>query len=330
MSQSDSDSSMPAGIEGDAASSFAAAAAAAASDTDNMSVTVTSPGAPHIGAGRAGSVSTSCGDTCDPAGCCFLCKQPIADEAETMWHGWRFHGKCYNALRCHRRIVKDSKADDKLMALEPERWRTLVQPLIAGPGGRCAAERRKAKMREIEEEFNTQSSIRDKLKLTKTRHRAFMKFWEGCGSDTADELFDEKHEADEQEDTDGEPVVFVKDNARERSSSGATRRTQVAKKKFPDPGRTKIEEQPVVKRLRLSTKSRPEAAATKVGDNRRTEHQVKTAKQQVKKEPMDSADDGERDGKGKSAKGRGVTPKEEKQCSPFLAQMKEKIIEANV
>lgn len=130
-----------------------------------------------------------------------------------------------NGVRCHQRLLRaqeEKGKDDRLLNNQAADWKARVLPLVCGrPGERQYGARQAARQRIVQQEtFVEEAEIEDDLLLTKPRFTAYMRFWEGYGTDSASESFERRAEISEHEDDRGWPAVRVKDNPRVRAARG--------------------------------------------------------------------------------------------------------------
>jgi hypothetical protein len=173
---------------------------------------------------------------------CHLCESGILPGAPCKtFKGFSLHIQCMNAVRCSRRLLaKDPNSlndSDKKMIQDPPAWRADVSPLIATSAkGRNAAARTVCKQRTVvKENYQDDAVLDDYLHLTKNRYKAYKCFWDRCGSETASEDFDAALTSQNAEfSKDGEDLVRVQDNMRDRSGRGVKSAT-IDHSDIPDP-----------------------------------------------------------------------------------------------
>ena len=179
---------------------------------------------------------------------CFLCQEPL-DSLTRLWRGHPFHVRCFNAVRCALRQADTKEAKSTVIdnAKEnPELFREIVRPLVAGAGQvRSVAARKsfQSKVVKSKSTFTVQQSEKGKLLLTKVRYKHFMQHWEGKADSDASREFDENLDmcSSENCDSDGEPRVAVKDNERHCAIDGKkSSRSEVKKQGGCDTGRASL------------------------------------------------------------------------------------------
>lgn len=176
--------------------------------------------------------SSSHGSEDEGGALCHLCLQPLTGQPVKVFKGLSFHNaSCYAAVRCFRRIITDKQkllAADTQMAADPAAWRKDVTPLIVKPGGHRKENVRAVvrARRVVEERFTEQSHVRDELLLTRPRFRAYMQFWEGFNTRTADAEFERLLDLQCFDPSSGVERVRIPDNERHRIVSGTTKRQQ--------------------------------------------------------------------------------------------------------
>ena len=173
----------------------------------------------------------SCRTGCDLAGeslGCPVCEETAEEtEGSKSYRGRRLHSQCFNALRCHARMLKtpaQKKAHSQKFTTDLRGWAEPILPLVATPGSaRDAGQRDIAKelIRQTDT-FTENSQIADRMWLTKRRYKTYVGFWDKVDSDDASIDFDEKlaEQATDREDEDGEPLLGVQDIQRDRQASG--------------------------------------------------------------------------------------------------------------
>ena len=98
------------------------------------------------------------------------------------------HNGCFNAVRCHKRLLKTTadKEVDKQLLENDEEWKSVVRGLVADNELRSEAARRPARAQiKNRKAYIGSGQVEDDLLLTKRRFISYMGFWEGYGSDTA-------------------------------------------------------------------------------------------------------------------------------------------------
>ena len=177
---------------------------------------------------HAGSARGSDGGGDDSHVCnCWLCGGP--GPVTKTWLGRVLDLPCWNAIRCHNRLLPDAaaKAADRLRMLHyTEEWKTSVLPLRRSydGGGFTRAEARAVAKGAIIKSigYNDQAEIADDILLPKRAFCSYMRLWEGYNTESASESFDGrlgKSESDH-EDEGGRKCVRVKDYQRLRKQSG--------------------------------------------------------------------------------------------------------------
>lgn len=141
--------------------------------------------------------------------------------------GAPLHLQCFNAVRSHRRIYADNKADllrvDAMMYDNPDEWRGAVSPLIAsaaGPRDRAARTRLK-QAHLVSKAFDKREAVSDLVLLSKSRFKACVLREDGVDSEAASSDFERLYEEQEGRYNDGKTRrVAMKDNDRIRSTPG--------------------------------------------------------------------------------------------------------------
>lgn len=118
-----------------------------------------------------------------------VCVQPLAN-ASTKFKGARFHQKCWNAVRCFKRLRMEvggagrvQKSDDELLS-SPSRWREAVNSAIAPPRARSMRASSAGK------EYKANEVIEDSFVLTRRQVMKFKQDWDDLsGSEAEDEFF---------------------------------------------------------------------------------------------------------------------------------------------
>lgn len=174
-------------------------------------------------------------EAADDDNCCYLCLAVAGGKMEE-WRSRSFHHRCRLAIRCHLRVAKKAGGDIGVSkAIErfernPTRWRDDVKPLIADFGGtRSSAARRLVKLKVQETTaFKEESTIKDISLMTKRRFKSYVGFWDKVASSEASEDFDDRLEvaSTQNEDSDGEPRIAVRENEKLRKREGTTRSTR--------------------------------------------------------------------------------------------------------
>lgn len=138
--------------------------------------------------GPATSAASTSGASYRPT--CHLCEAAVDVVNPTMvLHGFIFHPACNAAMRCFRRGGK--AAADTAMQYDTLKWRSLVRPLVRGPGGkRDAAARRHAYTTLQHEKVTEKLRIRDRMLMTKSRYKIWSARTDRYDSSEASEAFD--------------------------------------------------------------------------------------------------------------------------------------------
>ena len=142
------------------------------------------------------------------------------------WRGLFLHPECWNGIRCHLRLLTKpaaKEADKKFMAKDMEKRKKMVLRLVVTDHTVRDHSLVKNHRENIKQAtFTKEAEVSDMLYLSKRRFAAYMKFWEGYGSDSASESWDRRHaETDSNHsDSDGNKRVRVKDNTKVRTEVG--------------------------------------------------------------------------------------------------------------
>lgn len=131
-----------------------------------------------------------------------------------------------NAIRSYARMIKGKAAMQMTVSHEfladPAAWRARVTPLIVAAGGRRSDLQRQA-ARSFDETYTKEEETRSYIRLNQTRYISWAMFWERMSEDQARQRFLDKLEEQqsENEDSDGEPTVWIKDNCTQAKTSGS-------------------------------------------------------------------------------------------------------------
>ena len=173
---------------------------------------------------------------------CWLCDAPmVVGQASNKWYNRELHNGCFNAVRCHKRLLKttaDKEVEKQLLESDEEEWTSVVRGLVADNELRSEAARRAARAQiKNRETYIDSGQVEDDLLLTKRRSTPHMGFWEGCGSDTASESFERRLQCSDSdhENERGEKQIRTQDNVRIRKVTG--KRTTTAATKSSRRGR---------------------------------------------------------------------------------------------
>ena len=169
-------------------------------------------------------------------GVCVMCEEGGADK---KYKGFYFHTEpCYNAVRARKRQTKKSPTlaaeDDRDLRVDIVRFREKHEQFLSKNSEDRRAARLQAQMDvDVEEniDYKRDAMLEDQIVLNATRYASYRKFWDGCGSDTCDEDFNELHrdqggEHDEDHGDGGKVQrVAVADNSRFRVEKGTKHST---------------------------------------------------------------------------------------------------------
>ena len=184
---------------------------------------------PAMSAGRLSSGRSHTGPALAAEGLdCPVCEEAVEETEENKhYRGRRLHSQCFNALRCHARMLKtpaQKKAHSQKLTMDPRGWAEPIVALVVPPGqARDVGQRDIAKELVRQTDTFTESShIKDRMWLTKRRYKTYVGFWDKVESDDASIDFDEKlaEQATDCEDEDGEPLLGVQDIRRDRQAAG--------------------------------------------------------------------------------------------------------------
>lgn len=125
----------------------------------------------------------------------YLCQKELGSEVEVFMKARLHMGECWNAVRCHRRLLSDNRtmldASDLFIHSAPGDWRRDVLPLLASDGKRAATARRAAKQRIVEEErtYNNREEVEEHLIMNIRQYKKHMKDIEDLNSGDASNEF---------------------------------------------------------------------------------------------------------------------------------------------
>ena len=167
------------------------------------------------------------GEDLDDVQKCWLCRDPFESRAGiSTYRQKEVHSGCASAWRCHDRILAGrsdaaKKADNQRMLQDSLGWRNSVLELEPPAFGNRSTAIMKNHSAELEA-FAEQTTIDDDLLLTKSRWNAWHHQWDGWGSETASEEFDQalSDQSGNETNSNGEPRVWQKENLRRQNKSG--------------------------------------------------------------------------------------------------------------
>lgn len=172
---------------------------------------------------------------------CWLCEEEEG-ECIKVWRQHPLHMKCFNAIRCHQRLLhttEEKEQDKDLFVIDPAGWKAGVLGLVVDKPGSRDLGARQLHRAEIAERtsYQDKSQILDDLLLTKARFKSYTKFWDGYNSDSASESWERRHDEtdSDHENHRGEAQVRVQDNSRLRDQTG--RRTSLRERQAQPRGR---------------------------------------------------------------------------------------------
>ena len=143
---------------------------------------------------------------------CWLCDAPmVVEQASNQRYNRELHNRCFNAVRCHKRLLKNDE----------EMWKSVVRGLVADNELRSEAARRAARAQvKNRETYIDSGQVEDDLLLTKRRFISYMGSWEGCGSDTASESFERRLQCSKGDHENERGQIRTRDNVRIRKVTG--------------------------------------------------------------------------------------------------------------
>ena len=165
---------------------------------------------------------------------CLVCE--LQDGIFTCrFRGHMVHGNCMNAIRAMNRLVgadlvRRREADREFSCNLPK-WRERVMILLARPGERRTPAQRMAVRSAVLEDYTGSETHKDTLHLPYGRFIAYKMHWDRLTEREAQASWFEliAQQSNDQEDSDGEPTVPVRDVWRTRTIVG-TRTTTTTKR----------------------------------------------------------------------------------------------------
>lgn len=163
-------------------------------------------------------------------GACFVCEEIVEAGGGPFFHyrGRPLHRQCSAAIRSHCRLISSDpplrrKVDAEFWN-DPQAWRARIRPLVCEPGKRRTETQRRMIQRSFNERFAEKVEQQRMMQLNLTHYIAYTTFWDRIDASRAEEQFwalvDDQSE---EENSDGEVVVWVKDN-RVKATTRGTRR----------------------------------------------------------------------------------------------------------
>lgn len=177
----------------------------------------------------AARTTTSRGE--DDHRACVLCAgaDGLTNGGDT-YRGKPVHPQCKNAIRSFGRLATGDRrlreTSDKEFYTDIEAWRARIKPLLTAPGERRTPAQRAMVRQQAEETFVSEEVVRDTLRLPLPRYVAYRTFWDRISERQAEKSFWDEVEAQgsSHENSDGEPTVALRDNARSRTTTGKRKR----------------------------------------------------------------------------------------------------------
>lgn len=161
---------------------------------------------------------------------CFLCRK--VGVLTQVYRGYKLHGPCYNAVRSHDRYLTKEQKKEVTSELHdnPEAWRKRVLPLVCAPGQKRNSQQRHRAKSTIQQQFQKTQTSRDILRLPLCRYVKYRTWWDGLSAEEATAAFwegaQEQGSGSENENSDGEVLVPVRDNVRCSRITGDMRATR--------------------------------------------------------------------------------------------------------
>lgn len=167
-----------------------------------------------------------CGDVADND-LCHLCCDVDGGPCTHTYRGVKVHGPCKNAIRSYARLLAKrqdmgaKRTNDSNFYTDKPAWRAAIRPLLVQAGSKRTCQQRGQVKMKLEEDYKATEQIRDTVYYTQPAFIAYNMFWERLTESEAVACWlQELDAASEHENSDGEPMIGVKDHPRSRRISG--------------------------------------------------------------------------------------------------------------